>query len=107
VEEKRELKYVLCEGEKLQKGGKAVEKILVKTGIYSFIVSFFLFIAFIKREKTTTDVEEMSSFEVTPFPEYFFKLFRYSVILSIIAVVAAFLYVYYLKDEISEKESGD
>lgn len=76
----------------------------MKTGIYSFIVSFFLFVIFLKREKMTTDFDEMSSFEVTPFPQYFFQIFRYSVIISIIAVVVAFLYVRYLKDEISEPE---
>jgi hypothetical protein len=81
-----------------------VEKILVKTGVYSIIVSFFLFVTFFKREKMTTDFEGMSSIEVTPFPQYFFQIFRYSVIISIIAVVVAFLYVRYLKDEISEEE---
>ncbi|KSU63132.1 hypothetical protein AS034_02430 [[Bacillus] enclensis] len=81
-----------------------MEKILVKTGIYSFIVPFFLFVALLKREKSTTDVEGMSLFEVTPFPEFFFKIFRYSVIISIIGVVVAFLYVRYLKDEISESK---
>lgn len=84
-----------------------MEKILVKTGIYSLIISFFLFVAFLKREKLTTDVEGMSSYEITPFPQYFFQIFRYSVIISIIAVVVAFLYVFYLKNEISDKDSAD
>jgi hypothetical protein len=83
-----------------------VEKILVKTGIYSFIVSFFLFVVFFKRERNI-GFEEETIYEITPFPEFFFQIFRYSVIISIIAVAAAFLYVRYLKDEISEKESGD
>ncbi|MEL3971672.1 hypothetical protein AAEO50_05200 [Rossellomorea oryzaecorticis] len=83
-----------------------MEKILVKTGIYSFIISFFLFVAFFKREKNI-GFEEETIYEITPLPEFFFKIFRFSVILSIIAVVAAFLYVQYLKDDISEKESGD
>jgi uncharacterized membrane protein len=83
-----------------------VEKILVKTGIYSFIVSFFLFVIFFKRERNI-GFEEETIYEITSLPEFFFQIFRYSVIISMIAVVAAFLYVYYLKDEISEKESGD
>jgi uncharacterized membrane protein len=83
-----------------------VEKILVKTGIYSFIVSFFLFVVFFKRERNI-GFEEETIYEVTPLPEFFFQIFRYSVIISMLAVVAAFLYVFYLKDEISEKESGD
>jgi hypothetical protein len=81
-----------------------VEKILVKTGIYSFIVPFLLFVIFFKREKEMEFDEEGTMFEITPFPEFFFQIFRYSVIISIIAVVAAFLYVRYLKDEIYEEE---
>lgn len=83
-----------------------MEKILVKTGIYSFIISFFLFVVFFKRERNI-GFEEDTIYEITPLPEFFFQIFRYSVITSIIAMVAAFLYVYFLKDEISEKESGD
>jgi ABC-type spermidine/putrescine transport system permease subunit I len=81
-----------------------VEKMLVKTGIYSFILSFFLFVVFLKREKTTTDFEGMSSYEVTPFPQFFFQIFRYSVIISIIGIVIACAYVFYQKNETSEKE---
>jgi predicted cation transporter len=81
-----------------------LEKILVKTGIYSFIVSFFLFVVFFKREKLTTDVDGMSSYEITPFPQYFFQIFRYSVIISIIAVVVA-SYVFYLNNGNKWKKS--
>ncbi|MEG9295175.1 hypothetical protein V6B33_01830 [Mangrovibacillus sp. Mu-81] len=81
-----------------------MEKILVKTGIYSFIISFFLFVAFFKREKMTTDFEGMSSYEVTPFSQFFFQIFRYSVIISIIGVVIACAYLFYMKNETSKKE---
>jgi ABC-type spermidine/putrescine transport system permease subunit I len=83
-----------------------LEKILVKTGIYSFIISFFLFVVFFKREKLTTDVDGMSSYEITPFPQYFFQIFRYSVIISIIAVVVA-SYVYYLNNGNKWKKSPE
>ncbi|WP_394582195.1 hypothetical protein [Cytobacillus firmus] len=63
-----------------------MEKIIVKTGIYSFIVSFFLLVAFMKRIESTTDVDGMISSVITPYPEFFFTIFRYSVITSIIAV---------------------
>jgi hypothetical protein len=66
-----------------------VEKILVKTGIYSFILSFFLFVVFFKRDKNIGFEEEII-YEITPFPEFFFQIFRYSVIISIIAVAAPF-----------------
>jgi len=70
-----------------------MEKILVKTGIYSLILSFFLLIVFMKREENTTDFEGMTSFVVTPYPEFFFHIFRYSIITSIIAVVLVWLYI--------------
>ncbi|MGV2941885.1 hypothetical protein AB5I83_19950 [Mesobacillus sp. LC4] len=77
-----------------------MEKIIVKTGIYSFIVPFFLLIAFMKRENSTIDAEGYTSSVVTPFTEFFFNIFRYSVIASLIAVVIAFAYL------ISEKKKG-
>ncbi|ETT80743.1 hypothetical protein MKZ08_13080 [Viridibacillus sp. FSL R5-0477] len=70
-----------------------MEKILVKTGIYSFVVSFFLLVVFMKIEESTTDVEGMTSFVVTPYPEFFFNIFRYSIITSIIAVLLVCVYI--------------
>ncbi|MGS2778679.1 hypothetical protein ACVBAX_15030 [Robertmurraya sp. GLU-23] len=70
-----------------------MEKILVKTGIYSFIGSFFLLIIFMKREQDTIDVDGMTSFTVTPYPEFFFTILRYSVISSVIAVVLVCGYI--------------
>ncbi|MEK3990374.1 hypothetical protein [Robertmurraya sp. FSL R5-0851] len=70
-----------------------MEKILVKTGIYSFIGSFFLLIIFMKREQNTIDVDGMTTFTVTPYPEYFFSILRYSVISAVIAVVLVCGYI--------------
>ncbi|MGE7837639.1 hypothetical protein [Viridibacillus arvi] len=70
-----------------------MEKILVKTGIYSFVVSFFLLVVFTKIEESITDVEGMTSFVVTPYPEFFFNIFRYSIITSIIAVILVCVYI--------------
>jgi hypothetical protein len=72
-----------------------MEKIIVKTGIYSFISTFFLLVAFMKRVETTTDVDGMTSSIVTPYAEFFFTIFRYSVITSIIAVIIAISYLYF------------
>ncbi|KON90143.1 hypothetical protein AF332_27305 [Sporosarcina globispora] len=74
-----------------------MEKIIVKTGIYSFIVSFFLLVAFMKRIESITDVEGMTSSIVTPYPEFFFNIFRYSAITSIIAVIIAIAYLFSMK----------
>lgn len=70
-----------------------MEKILVKTGIYSLIISFLLLVVFMKREESTTDFEGMSSFVVTPYPEFFFQIFRYSIITSIIATILVYVYL--------------
>ncbi|MEK5216793.1 hypothetical protein [Psychrobacillus sp. FSL H8-0487] len=76
-----------------------MEKILVKTGIYSLVLSFFLFVVFMKREVRTTDFEGMTSFVVTPYPEFFFQIIRYSIITSIIAVICVLLYILLNKEK--------
>ncbi|WP_163143920.1 MULTISPECIES: hypothetical protein [Bacillaceae] len=75
-----------------------MEKIIVKTGVYSFIVSFFLLVAFMKRIESTTDVDGMTSSVITPYPEFFFTIFRYSVITSIIAVIISIIYLFSMRE---------
>ncbi|WP_432355604.1 hypothetical protein [Sporosarcina sp. A2] len=70
-----------------------MEKFLLKTGIYSFTISFLLLFVVISREKYTTDLNGMSSIEGTSYPDFFFNLARYSIIISIIAVVV----IYFVK----------
>ncbi|MFJ8066915.1 hypothetical protein ACIQYS_20270 [Psychrobacillus sp. NPDC096426] len=70
-----------------------MEKLLVKTGIYSLVLSFFLLVVFMKREESTTDIDGMTSFIITPYPEFFFHIFRYSIITSIIVVMFVWLYI--------------
>lgn len=70
----------------------------MKTGVYSFIVSFFLLVAFMKRVESTTDVDGMTSSVITPYPEFFFTIFRYSVITSIIAVIIAIIYLFSMRE---------
>jgi hypothetical protein len=87
--------------EKVSQGksrGEFMEKIIVKTGIYSFIVSFFLLVAFKKRIESTTDVDGMTSNVITPYPEFFFTIFRYSVIASIIAVIISIIYLFSMRE---------
>ena len=76
-----------------------MEKILVKIGIYSLVLSFSLLVVFMKREESTTDFEGMTSFVVTPYPEFFFQIFRYSIITSIIAVILVWLYILLNKEK--------
>lgn len=67
-----------------------MEKLLVKTGVYSLFISFLLLFVLMPREINTTDANGMSSFVVTSYPDYFFNLMRYSIIISIIAVVVMY-----------------
>ncbi|VDG96906.1 Uncharacterised protein [Lysinibacillus sphaericus] len=67
-----------------------MEKFLVKTGVYTFIISFLLLFVVIPREKNTTDLNGMSSVVETSYPEFFFNLACYSIIISIIAVVVMY-----------------
>ncbi len=70
-----------------------MERILVKTGIYSFIVSFCLLVIFKSQKLSETDEEGWTSFTEIPFPEYFFTIFRYSIITCFITVLFVLLYL--------------
>ncbi|MGM9926512.1 MAG: hypothetical protein ACI35P_01045 [Bacillus sp. (in: firmicutes)] len=72
-----------------------MEKILVKTAIYTCIVSFSLLFVFVPRTWLTTDVNGMSSSAAYTYPEYFFMLARYSIMITFIVVIGLFLIKYY------------
>ena len=80
-----------------------MERILVKTAIYSFIISFSLLVLR-PREKSTTDFNGMTSFETTPYSEFLFMNFKYSIIATLIMCLLIFLYYKY---EIKEDEMTD
>ncbi|RHW30950.1 hypothetical protein D1B33_18110 [Lysinibacillus yapensis] len=68
-----------------------MERTLVKTAIYSFVTSFSLLLVLIQRVKYTTDLEGMGSFEETSYPDFFFMILRYSIIITYIMVIVVFL----------------
>ena len=72
-----------------------MEKILLKTATYTFIISFSLLLVLIPRTELTTDVNGMSSSEAYTYPEYFLMLLRYSIIITFIGVISCFLIKYY------------
>lgn len=72
-----------------------MERTLVKTAIYSFITSFSLLLVLIQRVRMTTDVNGMVSAEETPYPEFFFMIIKYSIIITFIMVIFVFLYKKY------------
>ncbi|TDL76157.1 hypothetical protein [Peribacillus frigoritolerans] len=74
-----------------------MEKILVKTAIYSFISSFSLLLVFLNRTKFTEDVNGMGSPEVTSYQDFFFAILEYSIIISIIAIILVFVYLQFNK----------
>ena len=81
-------------GALLQVRGIIVERTLVKTAIYSFIISFSLLVL-IPRERYTTDFNGMTSVEVTPYSEFFFMNLKYSIIITLIICTIIFLYKKY------------
>ena len=68
-----------------------MERILVKTVIYSFIISFSVLVL-IPRERYYTDINGMTSFEFTPYSEFFFMNLKYSIIITLIMSISIFLY---------------
>jgi hypothetical protein len=73
--------------------GLTIEKILVKTGIYSFTLSFMLLLVGMDRIKSTTDVNGMISSVETTYPDFFFMITRYSIIISIITVILVYAFL--------------
>ena len=71
-----------------------MERTLVKTAIYSFIISFSL-LFLIPRERYTTDLNGMTSFAVTPYSEFLFMNLKYSIIITLIMSILLFLYKKY------------
>lgn len=72
-----------------------MERTLVKTAIYSFIISFSLLLVSIPRERYTTDLNGMTSVEGTPYSEFFFMVLKYSIIITFIMGIFIFLYKKY------------
>ena len=69
-----------------------MEKFLLRIGIYSLTISFLLLFVLIPREKYTMVVNGMGSIESTSYSDFFFNLARYSILISILAVVVGALY---------------
>lgn len=74
-----------------------MEKILVKTAIYSFITSFSFLLVFLNRTKYTEDVNGYGSTSETSYPDFFFMITEYSIILSIISIILVFAYLRFKK----------
>ncbi|MEH6945015.1 hypothetical protein [Bacillus sp. JJ722] len=74
-----------------------MEKILVKTAIYTFLVSFSLLLVSLDRERVTQDAAGNYSSEAYTYPEYFLMLLRYSIIITFILVIVVFLIKLYKK----------
>ena len=74
-----------------------MERTLVKTAIYSFIISFSLLLVLIPRERYTTDFNGMTSVAGTPYSEFFFMILKYSIIITFIMGIYVFLCKKYKK----------
>ncbi|MFS0881847.1 hypothetical protein CHH83_26360 [Bacillus sp. 7586-K] len=74
-----------------------MERLLVKTAIYSFITSYLVLLAFIDRVRMTTDVNGMNSAEEIPYPDFFLMNLKYSIMITFSIVMIVFLYKKYKK----------
>ncbi|PFG14486.1 hypothetical protein ATG70_2718 [Bacillus sp. es.036] len=74
-----------------------MEKTLVKTGLYSLVISFLILFAGLNRVKSTTDVNGMTSVMEISYPDFFFMISRYSITISFILVISVFAIIQYRK----------
>lgn len=77
-----------------------MERFLVKTGIYSFVVSFSLLFTFFPRQRSTTDVNGMTSFLEISYPDYFFNITRWSIMVSLLAIIIMYFIFRFKKKKI-------
>ena len=77
--------------------GFILEKTLVKTGLYSLVISFLILFAGVSRMKSTTDVNGMTSVVEITYPDFFFMISRYSITISFIIVICVFVIMQYKK----------
>lgn len=68
-----------------------MEKKIIKTGVYTLIVSFLLMIVGFKREYEIVDADGVSVIEVIAYSDFFFTIFQYSIIISMVAMYLAFV----------------
>ncbi|ARK32638.1 hypothetical protein [Halalkalibacter krulwichiae] len=68
-----------------------MERTLVKTAIYSFILSFSMLLLFIDRVQTVQDATGAYSGVARTYPDYFLMLVRSSIAITLCVVIVVFL----------------
>ncbi|MCR8636032.1 hypothetical protein [Paenibacillus radicis (ex Xue et al. 2023)] len=81
-----------------------MERLLVKAGIYGFIVGLFLAILFCTDTVTTQPGRGFYSSEALPMREYILTLLRFAIKLSLGTVVAVWVYERFLRTPDDEPE---
>ena len=74
-----------------------MEKTLVKTAIYSFIISFSALLVLVDRTGTSEDVNGVHSGWEIPYPDYLFKILEYSITITFIMVIIVSLIKWFKK----------
>ena len=74
-----------------------VEKTLIKTAIYSFIISFSALLVLVDREGTSEDVNGMISGWEIPYRDFFFMILEYSIMITFIIVIIVSLIKWFKK----------
>ncbi|KQL19096.1 hypothetical protein [Cytobacillus solani] len=68
-----------------------MERTLIKTAIYSFIISFSALLVLVNRAGTSEDFNGMRSSWEIPYPDFFFMILEYSIMITFIMVIIVFL----------------
>lgn len=68
-----------------------VEKTLIKTAIYLFILSFSALLVLVDRNGTSKDVNGMISGWEIPYRDFFFMILEYSIIVTFIMIIIVYL----------------
>ncbi|MFL0366234.1 hypothetical protein ACH0BF_24970 [Pseudobacillus sp. 179-B 2D1 NHS] len=68
-----------------------MERTLVKTAIYSFIISFSALLIIMDRTDTSEDADGMTSTWEIPYPDYFFMILQDSIKITFAVIGIAFL----------------
>ncbi|WP_226577722.1 hypothetical protein [Halobacillus litoralis] len=73
-----------------------MEKLLVKTAVYTFILSFSVFFVWIDRVKTVKDSSGMYSGVEIPYAQFFFNITHHAIVTTLI-ILAGVCFVMILR----------
>ncbi|OCA92575.1 hypothetical protein [Pseudobacillus wudalianchiensis] len=76
-----------------------IKKVLVKTGTYSFIISFLALLIILDRTETSENADGMTSTWEISYADYFFMILQRSIKITFAAIVVAFLIKLFIRNK--------